>query len=270
MAETILLAYNGTSSGGMRVLLSNNHTRIAAMAINVTGFLGAALPTPTAPFSTFTATGYAVPASVWTKLGAVITDTGVRFFANGVMVGAVTVALTGYVTLHIGNGAGLAPSSKLALSSTLALRSSTGTTFHANGKIDEVQRYNVALSDSDVQLYQSTYSIYEPLPDLVLQEGYSDTQLEGAVRTSIEGAVVRRLRYTATPRTLSCSMSLTRNQTAELDWVWKNSLRKGTIPFNFLDPKDGTTVVDAYIPTAPEYRVTGGGYTASFPVVISP
>lgn len=265
MAETIFLAYYGTSNGGYRALVSTYDTAVTHVLIHpTTRLLGASIG------SGPQYTAFVVPDSTWTTIAAVVDGGGVSLYANGSYCGQFSAPYALPSVSHIGNGldhvattVGLAPSLTLAPSLSLAPASATwAAASFSNGTIDEVQRYNYALSPGEIANISASITLYPVLPSAPLQDGFSDTRSDPVLRSSLEGAIARRLRATVAAGELSLSFYLSREQTVVLDWFYDTATRYGTIPFNFTDPTTGASI-EAMLLSQPRHNRAGNGYVSS-------
>ncbi len=75
------------------------------------------------------------------------------------------------------------------------------------------------------------------LPQKPLQDGFSSTQIEGRIRTSMsEGPEKVRRRFTAVPEMLSCSFHFTTSQLAEFNNFFTTTLAGGSLAYNWDHP----------------------------------
>ena len=92
-----------------------------------------------------------------------------------------------------------------------------------------------------------------------LMVGTGDQRQPAALRSEMDsGPAKQRRRFTAAIRNLSVPIILTNTQRATFDTFFITTLLEGVLPFDWVDPKDGSTV--EYRFTAPvEFSLLSGG-----------
>lgn len=92
-----------------------------------------------------------------------------------------------------------------------------------------------------------------------METGMTDMRQQGFIRSPNDtGPAQQRKRFTATTRMLTGTMLLSAAQYATLDTFYTDTIGEGSAEFDFLDPKDGSTVSARFV-EVPEYRALVGG-----------
>lgn len=283
MPQTITLAYNGAANGHYRVLASfpTRFSERCHLVINPSGYLGAIIDSTMAPDS-FLSTGFVVVDNTWLAMAATLSGTTLGIFAGGTRRGTFAVAsnLEAYPVTRIGNLVanrlilaltGLAPSATLAPSTGLAPSDNVWeTNAAANGTIDEVQRYNVVLSDSEIARIAQTSTLYSPLPEFPLSDGYSDLPSDNVLATAMAtGPIKIRLRSTAAPRIINVQYILSVFQKQILEQFYL--LLGGVNPFYWTTPDSGEVLTVRFkAGSRPQYQIDGINFRASFTLEVVP
>ncbi len=80
------------------------------------------------------------------------------------------------------------------------------------------------------------------LPQRPSVSGYQESFAETALRTPMEaGAAKLRRRFTAAPRQMELSFRMTPAQVALVRTFFEDTTAGGTLPFDWVHPRDGTT-----------------------------
>lgn len=93
-----------------------------------------------------------------------------------------------------------------------------------------------------------------PTPNL---GGYSEQYIDPVIRTQMDsGPTKRRLRYTAVPKQVSVSLTLTNAQVQTLEAFYRDDLGYGSLPFDFENPRPPHDAVEIAFTEPP--TVAGG------------
>lgn len=80
------------------------------------------------------------------------------------------------------------------------------------------------------------------LPTTMLYRNVSGQLQRGSVRTQMDaGPAYTRARFTAAPRPYSGSLMMTGDQLATFDSFWRDTLKMGSLPFEWYDPRNGNS-----------------------------
>jgi len=283
MPQTITLAYNGAANGHYRVLASfpTLFSERCHLVINPSGYLGAIIDSTMAPAS-FLSTGFFVVDNTWLAVAATLSGTTLGIFAGGTRRGTFAVAsnLEAYPVTRIGNLVanrlilaltGLAPSATLAPSTGLAPADNAWeTNAAANGTIDEVQRYNVVLGDSEIARIAQTSTLYKALPEFPLSDGYDDSLRDNIIRSDMAtGPAKIRLRSTSAPRLINVQYHLDTAQKQILEQFYLSL--GGVNPFYWTTPDTGETLTVRFKQgQRPQYPIEGLGSRAMFSLEVVP
>jgi len=103
--------------------------------------------------------------------------------------------------------------------------------------------------------------------------GYSDAEGDGLVEYQPDtGPPIRRLRTSAVPRPLAGTMRMTKAQIAVLDVFYRETILRGSLPFNFPDPTFGGVVLCMFLKgSQPSRQQTSPGvYRVNISLLVMP
>lgn len=99
----------------------------------------------------------------------------------------------------------------------------------------------------------------------------TDQRIDGTIRSSMDAgpAKVRR-RFSAVSRIIETAVTLTAAQRATFDTFFADTLGEGSLPFDFDDPADGTTVELRFLaPPQMTAIAVASGYVSQWRVQMS-
>jgi hypothetical protein len=102
--------------------------------------------------------------------------------------------------------------------------------------------------------------------------GVTDQRRPAVVRTASDGGVDKiRRRFTSTPRDIDPPIVLTVAQRATFDTFFITTLKEGSLPFEWDDPVDDSTVQFRWR-SPPQWRMIAGGaaWAATLPLELMP
>ena len=103
-------------------------------------------------------------------------------------------------------------------------------------------------------------------PSSLPQEGFlpqDDVRVDARLRTRMDaGREKVRRRYSATTRQITIPMRLTGTQRQTLDTFYNDTLKEGSLSFNWTDPVDDSAVSMRFL-SPPRFRVILGGTTSN-------
>jgi len=98
------------------------------------------------------------------------------------------------------------------------------------------------------------------LPTL-LEQGAQETRQQGFLRSSMDiGPPKQRARFTALSRFYSGTMLMTATQKATFDTFYTTTIGEGADQFDFLDPSDQVTTIQARFTGVPTAAALDAGY----------
>jgi hypothetical protein len=100
------------------------------------------------------------------------------------------------------------------------------------------------------------------LPQFVLQDGYSEKLNNQTVESQMDtGAVKVRRRFTKQIKQFTVVQQLDQSQLATFEDFWQNTLKGGSLTFDWVHPLTRTTATFRFRNPAPAYTNVGGAYT---------
>lgn len=103
------------------------------------------------------------------------------------------------------------------------------------------------------------------LPQGLMPAGYSEQLQEGTLRSTMDaGPAKLRSRFTALVNNIQGQIEVTAAQKATLDTLYITTLKRGTLPFTWVDPVS-RAAVDFRFVKAPKYGARG---PINFPVTL--
>lgn len=109
------------------------------------------------------------------------------------------------------------------------------------------------------------------LPQLLERNSYEEEFANNAMRTATDiGPKKIRRRTTANPRKVSGAIYLNPTQLGTFETFYETTLIDGTLRFNWVDPRDGTTAVEMLFAAPPKVRSIGYDYQVTMQLEIMP
>ncbi len=98
------------------------------------------------------------------------------------------------------------------------------------------------------------------LPAYPLLEKYAEAMPSTSIRTDMDSGPAKiRQRTTAGVRQLSVGYLLSKSQVSDLEGFYSETLKGGSLSFEFTHPRDDTTVLCRFV-EPPSYNATNGDY----------
>ncbi len=97
------------------------------------------------------------------------------------------------------------------------------------------------------------------LPQFVQESGYSESLEDQTVETGMSSGPVKiRRRFTASFRPIQCTIMCTAAQAATFETFYVTTLRGGSLPFDWVNPRTQTAATFRFRKPVPQYSVFGG------------